>query len=652
MNKFVLFVAFLLPPSSLGGWVFSSSPPASSTPPNRADRTQPAAAAAATATATAARTQPPTCANPNDPACDARSPPRKKKWTPLRPRDLPNDHIFSNWTTTDEFVELPLSVHQRYQVSTGEIQQNGDSESFSSFYKLHNIVEDEEVLDILTTIKGTAPTANGPTVVPLDDDPDTVDGMPTREIFVDNIELRQGKPSKSDAEGSSMRAEAKMKLRAKMRKKLQDITHPILRERITPYVRQRYPHICGGEDAEGNEDPTRACTPCFSLIRRYVEDERTSHSIHHDGHALVTVVVSLSVRGEDYQGGLYIATKTAQKQYVGLTRGDAVVHQGDLYHGVKVLPSNAVVHLEEEVKAAAEDDDEDEDDEDEEEAWGEEHDDGVEEGEAAETATKKAKEKREAEVVKVERWSWILWYRDSLTCDDHGYEWYKDCAEEGNPTCELLHATKVPNVPGLTPKQQTEQVLLWNQKASDHGHGGASIKLARAHLKLLPSPLVYNPAKAKALYYQAIRTSNHPDAHYGLASLFITPQARGKILRKAVIHLEQAAAVGHSFAAFNLALAHLYGYGMPKGRRNADIAGEWFEHSGLPEGLWAKAMHIRSKGKEKEAQEYETHAKKIGFGLPWRRIARKNTGSGGAAGVTLNLNWPKVGRRGEKPPEW
>jgi hypothetical protein len=108
--------------------------------------------------------------------------------------------------------------------------------------------------------------------------------------------------------------------------------------------------------------------------------------------------------------------------------------------------------LEEEVTAAAA---AEEDDEDEEEAWGEEHDDGDEEGEAAETATKKAKEKREAKVVKVERWSWILWYRDSLTCDDHGYEWYKDCAEEGNPTCELLHATKVPNVPGLTPKQQT-----------------------------------------------------------------------------------------------------------------------------------------------------------------------------------------------------
>ena len=52
---------------------------------------------------------------------------------------------------------------------------------------------------------------------------------------------------------------------------------------------------------------------------------------------------------------------------------------------------------------------------------------------------------------------------------------------------------------------------------------------------------------------------------------------------------------------------------MPKGRRNTDISGEWFEHSGLPEGLWAKNMHIRSKGKEKEAQEYEPHDAKIGI---------------------------------------
>ena len=116
-------------------------------------------------------------------------------------------------------------------------------------------------------------------------------------------------------------------------------------------------------------------------------------------------------------------------------------------------------------------------------------------------------------------------------------------------------------------------------------------------------------------------------------------------------HLEQAAAGGHSFAAFNLGLANLYGYGMVRGRRNVDIAGEWFEFSGLPEGFWAKSMHSRSEDKEQEAVMFAKRAKKIGFGSPWRRLARQNTGSGGAAGVKLNLNWPTL-PNGQVPPEW
>ena len=62
-------------------------------------------------------------------------------------------------------------------------------------------------------------------------------------------------------------------------------------------------------------------------------------------------------------------------------------------------------------------------------------------------------------------------------------------------------------------------------------------------------------------------------------------------------------------------------------------------------------MHVRSQGNEEEALRFEKHAKKIGFGSPWRRIARKKTGSGGAAGVELNLEWPSL-KNGEKPPEW
>ena len=92
---------------------------------------------------------------------------------------------------------------------------------------------------------------------------------------------------------------------------------PILEQRLTPYVRSAYPVACG-------RGVGRACTPCYSLVRRYAAchphhrqprltrqaaprllgrvacgvcplitpprykgDERISHGIHHDGHALV-----------------------------------------------------------------------------------------------------------------------------------------------------------------------------------------------------------------------------------------------------------------------------------------------------------------------------------------------------------------------------
>ena len=59
-----------------------------------------------------------------------------------------------------------------------------------------------------------------------------------------------------------------------------------------------------------------------------------------------------------------------------------------------------------------------------------------------------------------ERWSWIMWFRDSDTCEDHEPDWYHQCSEDGNPTCMYLRATH---------ERSTEDVVLWNQKASDAG---------------------------------------------------------------------------------------------------------------------------------------------------------------------------------------
>jgi hypothetical protein len=59
-----------------------------------------------------------------------------------------------------------------------------------------------------------------------------------------------------------------------------------------------------------------------------------------------------------------------------------------------------------------------------------------------------------------ERWSWIMWFRDSDTCEDHEPDWYHQCSEDGNPTCMYLRATH---------EKSNEDVVLWNQKASDAG---------------------------------------------------------------------------------------------------------------------------------------------------------------------------------------
>mgnify|MGYP006154375467 CR=1 FL=1 len=66
---------------------------------------------------------------------------------------------------------------------------------------------------------------------------------------------------------------------------------------LTPYINQRFGRACSGDHDSRRvhvPDETRACTPCYSLLRRYRPGERRSHETHHDAQALVSVVVSIS----------------------------------------------------------------------------------------------------------------------------------------------------------------------------------------------------------------------------------------------------------------------------------------------------------------------------------------------------------------------
>ena len=233
----------------------------------------------------------------------------------LRPSSLPQPKFFDGFhrNTTVAVGNRQLKVTQ------GSIPQQGrmqGSTPRSNLVVLPELVPRKVVAEILTLLRGNenADIANGQTTIQLDRDPDSVDGMTSQEIFLDNDSLRNGKPSKSDpSEDMAGRTDLRQKLRA--------LTDEFAHEMLAPFLQKWYGLAkCGREG--------RRCTPCYSLIRRYRAGERQSHAPHYDAHSFVTVVVSLTDYGDEYTGGLYVSTKNSERNYVRLNRGDAVAHQG------------------------------------------------------------------------------------------------------------------------------------------------------------------------------------------------------------------------------------------------------------------------------------------------------------------------------------
>ena len=161
--------------------------------------------------------------------------------------------------------------------------------------------------------------------------PDSVDAQPAHELYI----FRDG-------------VTALAELHAKMK--------PML-ARFTSLANQRMP-VC--------QSASTHCRPCTSLIRRYRPGERRAHYEHIDGHAAVTVVVSLSPQAL-YTGGLFVSNLSS-RILLPLQRGDAVMHASDLFHGVDVRSG--------------------------------------------------------------ERWSWVVWYRTCSRCTLEGStSWYRQRAE-------------------------------------------------------------------------------------------------------------------------------------------------------------------------------------------------------------------------------
>mmetsp|Transcript_50832 Transcript_50832/g.91354 ORF Transcript_50832/g.91354 Transcript_50832/m.91354 type:complete len:528 (-) Transcript_50832:50-1633(-) len=490
----------------------------------------------------------------------------KKPWHLLGPQDVIEPiPVFTEWKFAENrSVQL---AGQEVPLAEGLVEHSAVGVQ-SAFDVLAKVVTQQEVADILRLLEKYG-SKN-----PFDSDPDTVDGMSTHEVYVETPDM----PTEPSTEAQPwMKLDTDPRVfasRKKLRRRLKKIMDPIVKDRITPFVQERFPS-CRRE--AGN------CTPCYSLVRKYKSGERRSHGVHYDAHALVTVVISLKDYGASYRGGLYVATSHSRRnsRILGLLSGDAVIHQSDLLHGVEV------------------------------------DDDGG------------------------ERWSWILWFRDTPSCDDSSeYRWFRSCAREGNAVCQFLHANKAGQEPEVRgdPAKTAEEVLLWNQKAADQGFGPAMVKLARAYLKTLPSSLPYDEARAIDLFQRAINATGEPDAYYGLATLALENQGLEGVVQ-AVQLLLHAARGGHVFSMFNLGLAHLYGYAFP---RDPNVAAQWFLACGLPEGLAAVAIHRDSLGDRSEASLFQARAIQMGYGSPWRKISREKTGSGGASGVDINLPWPPL----------
>lgn len=154
-------------------------------------------------------------------------------------------------------------------------------------------------------------------------------------------------------------------VREGLRKRLRAITEPILRDRIEPFVSRLYP---------------RAQAVCHSMVRRYLLKERRSHDTHWDIPSYVSVVVSLDSSGLDFEGGFFVTTGNGEKSFIPLQRGDAVVHQSDLLHGVHVRAG--------------------------------------------------------------ERWSWAMWFQDSADCSSRAETWWQREAERGDAVAQTLRAMR------------------------------------------------------------------------------------------------------------------------------------------------------------------------------------------------------------------
>ena len=503
---------------------------------------------------------------------DILSTPRTTTSTRLKPKHVAKLRIYNQW---DNSTTTLGRTKESYRISHGSVLWPPPVNRSTKFSVISNIMTSNTIKNVLRLLK----TSN------FDIGLDSVDAMPTHEMYVHKGPLEI--MSNEDVGVPS---------RDKVRTKLRKLLAPA-EARITEYVRTNWPNACDGEF-------NRKCRACYSLVRKYNDDGRKTHMMHRDGQALVTAVVSLSEYGVDFAGGLYVAANGQGRQSFALRKGDVILHQYDLLHGVHVLPVNQ----------------------------------------------KKP----------IERWSWIMWFKDSETCQQYGHEWSRTCAHAGDALCQYTYGWRIHLDPTLSKETKEAERERWMTKSAENGFAEAMFKVGRNHLGR------NNMTGAEYWFRKAI-AENDPDASYQVGYLLLKGLLSPLIVsggddsddggngddgdiskatallaqREALVLYENAAKWGSSpfagapFAMYNLGVVWLYGYAGVK--RNPKTAMKWFHKSGLPEGLMAVSLYYKSKGKTKRARLYQQRANTAGFG---KRPSRDQALFG------LHSDWPKG------PPQW
>ena len=169
----------------------------------------------------------------------------------LTPNEALRLNIFDNFTQDQQSIQKAVL---RWT--------NPDYESV--FYKMSAVASRSEV----NKIRDILDHAN----IDFNNEPDTVDALPSHEVFV-----HEGKNDVSEELGGDFGRSSE---RVRLRTRLREIMDPI-EERITKIVRETYPEVC-------DQSPERQCRACFSLVRRYAPDERRNHGMHRDGYVQST----------------------------------------------------------------------------------------------------------------------------------------------------------------------------------------------------------------------------------------------------------------------------------------------------------------------------------------------------------------------------